>query len=675
MPDASRKKKSKSGESEDKDLQKKALNTEAEPEGPPEFKADEEEVDASDALPDKEDEQPKKEVPPDLVPIPKEDDEEAGEGDSDEQEQPDDQPAESEASEESREQQPAAEDAGEETDLSSISDSEDTPFDDEKTDQAIKDIVAKESDEVLAAQDAASAKGAPVPYRKRGGFWRSKWFRSIVILLVVAGIATAFTVPTSRYWILNTAGVRSSSSLMVVDSTTQLPLKGVDVSLGGKEARTDSDGNVLFTDLKLGPTQLTIRQVGFEQIERNVVIGWGSNPLGRFALNATGVQYVIEVRDYLSGQPLEGVEATNGRVTAVSDKDGKITLTLESTVVAEGSIALSKSGYRSEAISLNENPEKPTKATMVIDRKAVFVSRANGKYDLFKSDLDGKNREVLLAATGNENSNISLAVSPDGKKAAFISTRDGKRDSGGFLLSSLLLIDIENGKSTTIAEAAQIQLIDWSGSRVVFQLGSSDGDSEDRYAIVSYDYHSNTRLQLASANKLQAVLVARGSIFYAPAAGASEDGVGLFKVGIDGKNKEQIIDEEVASVLRSDHKTISVRTTDGSWIRYDLTNGGKTQISAPGSLASRLYIDNENRSKSLWISQGVLRLFDTATGMDTDIATMSGLTYPVQWVGASVAIFRVSNATETADYAVSLNGGQPHKIADVTPTYGFAQAQ
>jgi hypothetical protein len=89
------------------------------------------------------------------------------------------------------------------------------------------------------------------------------------------------------------------------------------------------------------------------------------------------------------------------------------------------------------------------------------------------------------------------------------------------------LIDIENGKSTTIAEAAQIQLIDWSGSRVVFQLGSSDGDSEDRYAIVSYDYHSNTRLQLASANKLQAVLGARGSIFYAPAAGASEDGVGL----------------------------------------------------------------------------------------------------------------------------------------------------
>src|SRR5690606_8611006 len=125
-------------------------------------------------------------------------------------------------------------------------------------------------------------------------------------------------------------------------------------------------------------------------------------------------------------------------------------------------------------ISLSEDPEKPTKATMVIDRKAVFVSRANGKYDLFKSDLDGQNREILLAATGNENSNISLVLSPDGKRAAFISTRDGKRDSGGFLLSSLVLIDVENGNTTTIAEAAQIQLVDWAGTRVVFQLGSSD---------------------------------------------------------------------------------------------------------------------------------------------------------------------------------------------------------
>lgn len=683
MPNAAKKKKErKPGEPNDEKNAQQHASDEIEPEGPPALKVVESESvalnkDEDGGEPhaiepqDKADgDEPKKEVPPDLVPVPKEDEEtEASNDASGGGETVDDQS-------EEPEEAAASTGAEESTDLQNVSDSEDTPFDDEKTDQAIRDIVAKEGDEVLAAQDAAAAaKDTVVVRRKSGGFWRNKWFRSIVLLLVLSGIAAACVVPTSRYWLLNTAGVRSSASLTVVDSTTRLPLKGVDVTLGGKEGRTDSKGEVSFTDLKLGRTRLTIKQVGFGQIQQHIVIGWGSNPLGRFALEATGVQYVIEVRDYLSGQPLEGVEATNGTVTAVSDKDGKITLTLESTVVAEGSIALSKAGYRSEAISLNEDPEKPTKATMVIDRKAVFVSRVNGKYDLFKSDLDGQNRELLLAATGNENSNISLAVSPDGKRAAFISTRSGKRDSGGFLLSSLALIDIENGKTTTIAEAAQIQLIDWIGSRIIFQLGSSDSSSEDRYAVVSYDYANNTRLQLVSANKLQTVLSARGLIFYAPAADASEDGVGLFKIGIDGKGKERVIDEEVVSVLRSDHKTLSIQTAGGSWIRYDLANGDKTQISMPGSLVSRLYIDNEGRSKSLWISQGVLRMLDVAAGKDTDVATMSGLTYPVQWVGASAAIFRVSNATETADYVVSLNGGEPRKITDVTPTYGFVQAQ
>lgn len=668
MPDPEKKNQDKQDEPDEKDVQRDALGNEIEP-GPPELEVGGPEPDAkdenapapSDEADDKEDSDEPKDVPPDLVPVPKEDDQ-----DEADEEKPDDKLED--------EDKPGPEKPEPETD-SDTDEAEDTPFDDEKTDKAIAEIVAKEGDDVLAAQDAAAAKGAVGRHRKRGSFWRNKWVRTVILFLLFGGLAAAAVVPTSRYWALNTAGVRSSSSLRVVDSTTQLPLKGVDVNLGGKEARTDSEGNVSFTNLRLGQTRLLIKQVGFEQIRRDIVIGWGSNPLGNFALKATGVQYVIEVKDYLSGKPLEGVEATNGEATAVSGKDGKITLTLENTVVAKGSIALSKAGYRSEAISLNEDPEKPTQATMVIDQKTVFVSRENGKYDLYKSDIDGQNREVLLAATGNENSNISLVVSPDGTRAAFVSTRGGKRDSSGFLLSSLVLVNIGNGSTTTIAEAAQIQLLDWVGSRLVFQLGSSDSGDENRYTVVSYDYGSNTRVQLAAANKLQAVVSVRGTVFYAPAAGSSDEGAGLFKIGADGKNKQQVFDEEVASVLRSDYGTLNVQTTDGTWIKYDIAAGSKTQVGTPDSLANRLYIDNEDRSKSLWISQSVLRLYDTAASKDTEVTTASGLVHPLRWAGKSAAIFRVSNASETADYAASLDGGTPRKIADVTPTYGFSQAQ
>lgn len=95
---------------------------------------------------------------------------------------------------------------------------ETTPFDDEKTDAVIDEIAAKESDEVLAAQDAAAASGAvKFEGKKRRNwfvrFWRNKWARSGVLFLLLVGAAGAMAMPSSRYAILNTAGVRSGSSV------------------------------------------------------------------------------------------------------------------------------------------------------------------------------------------------------------------------------------------------------------------------------------------------------------------------------------------------------------------------------------------------------------------------------------------------------------------------------
>lgn len=559
-------------------------------------------------------------------------------------------------------------------------DDETTPFDDEKTDQAIDEIVAKEGDDILAAQDAAAAKGK-VEYKAKGHglrrFFGNKWVRSILILILLGGVAALIAVPKTRYWILNTAGVRSSSSVVVVDSTTQLPLKGVEFSIGGHKTTTDSNGKAKLGGLRLGPAQLVVSQVGFEEVKRKITVGWGSNPFGTVRLQATGVRYVIEVRDYLSDKPVEGVEATDGSATAISGKDGKITLTLESPVVVKDGVSLSKAGYRLQKITLNDDPKKSTKATIVLARKAVFVSKASGKYDVYKSDIDGSNREVLLAATGNENSNISLAVSADGNRAAYVSTRDNKRDADGFLLSTLVLINVETGAKVTIAESSQIQLIDWIGTRLVYQLASLDGASSSRYTVSSYNYTDNTRLQLAAANKLGAVISAKGIVYYSVAADVSDSSVqtGLFRIGADGNGKQRVFEGELSTVLRSAYGSFSLQADDGTWYSYDLSNGSKSQVSSPANLSNRLYTDNADRTKSLWVSQGAIMSYDVASGKDTSVKTQSGLAYPVQWLSATDAIYRVSSGGETADYAVSLLGGSAHKVADVAATYGFAQAQ
>ncbi len=552
-----------------------------------------------------------------------------------------------------------------------------TSFDDEKTDEVIDEIIAKESDDLLTVQDQAAGKISVKPSNKHGTFGRflrSKGLRSFLLLLVLGGIAAVLIIPKTRYLALNTAGVRSSSSVVVVDSTTHLPLKGVHVKLAGQTADTNSDGKAAFDQLRLGPAALDISQVGFERVEKHVTIGWGSNPLGDFPLKATGAKYIVEVKDFLSGKPLTGVEATDGAVTAQSDKEGKITLSLRSAVVVKNGITLSKPGYRSDKITLNENPKKPTQAKLVLARKAVFVTRQSGKYDVYKSDADGKNREVLLPATGHENSNISLAVSPDGQRAALVSTRANKRDDSGFLLSSLVLINTDSGTTTTIAEAAQIQLIAWDGQRIVFQLSSSDAASSNRYTLSSYQYTNNARLKLAAANELNAVVSARGEIYYAIGSGSASE-VGMFRIKADGSGKERLVDEEITTVLRSGYDTLSLQTASGSWLSYDIPDAATNEIDAPSSLTSRLYLDNSVRNRSLWVSQGTLKSYDVGGRTDKDVTSQSGLTYPLGWLSDTVAVYRVSTGSETADYVVSVEGGEARKVADVAPTYGFAQVQ
>ncbi|HEX7963389.1 MAG TPA: hypothetical protein VF466_02255 [Candidatus Saccharimonadales bacterium] len=564
---------------------------------------------------------------------------------------------------------------------------EDSPLDDDRTDRAVDDIVAREGDELLAVQDAAAERASHAAPRR--GFWgtighgfalwlgtaKGRWLTFILLVLISGGVAA---VPEARYFALNTAGVRASASIPVVDDITQLPLKGVTVTVAGQSKETDAKGVARFTKLRLGKTDVTVSQPGFALIRRHAVLGWGSNPLDQVSLTATGARYAIVVQDYLSGKPLAGVLATAGDSTALSDDQGKIELTLENPSAAGLQVTLSKDGYRTEQTALKA-PNQTAAATLVTSRKAVFLSKASGVYDLYKSDIDGANKEVLLPGTGNENGNLTLVVSPDGSHAALVSTRDNQHDADGYLLSTLTMIDVEQGTASTLSHADQIQLIDWIGSRLVFEQVSSDPKTPpaSRSTVVSYDYVANSRVQLAAAPKLSGVFSAQGAMYYAIAADDNNGSLqpALYRINPDGTNRQNVYSHEVWSGLRTDYNTLALQTADG-WIGYNLKTGAAAAIAGPSSYTSRLYRDNADHSRSLWVNQGVLMLSDTVAGKDTPVQTQSGLTYPVQWLGDDAAIFRVVTSNETADYATALSAGAvPHKIADVANTYGFSSGQ
>jgi hypothetical protein len=560
---------------------------------------------------------------------------------------------------------------------------------DERTDRAVEDIVAHESDELLKAQDTAAANAPTVVVHRKRGFWRGighffglwfgtakgRWLTFIFLVLIGGSVAA---VPEARYWTLNTAGVRASASVGVVDEITQLPLKGVTVTLAGQTKQTGTDGTARFTRLRLGETRLGITQPGFASIYRRATMGWGSNPLGLVSLDATGARYTITVSDYITGKPLSGVLATAGDATAQSDDAGKIELTLEDATAAGLSVSLSRDGYRSAQVALKAAAQT-TAAQLLPARKTVYVSKASGKYDLYKSDLDGTNPELLLPGTGNENANISVVTSVDGAYAAVVSTRDDQRDADGFLLNTLTLVKVDGGTTVTLAHAAQIQLIDWVGSRLIFEQVSTDPKVPvtSRYSIISYDYQANSRVQLAAAPKLTGIFGAQGDVYYAIAAddnNTSSQKPGFYSIRPDGTGRHTAYDHEVWDGVRTDYNTLALQTADG-WVAYDLTSGDANAIDAPASYTSRLYRDNAEHTQSLWANQDALMLFDAKSGKDTSLQSQSGLSYPLQWVGDAV-VYRVVTGGESANYITALTpGATAHKILDVANTYGFSTGQ
>lgn len=573
--------------------------------------------------------------------------------------------------------------SGHKTQGSDVSKSDVTMLDDPKTDKAVEDIMAKESDDLLDASTSdvkpeMTSKG--LRHKVRHFFqrwWRNKWARWITITSVAAlgGIVSA--VPTLRYTVLNTVGVRSSASVVVLDSMTQLPLKNVDVSIGSSKARTDIKGVARLYDLPLGVHTFEVRRLAFASQSRQVTIGWGSNPLGVYKLQAVGTRYSFVITDFLSGRPIEGAEVESDQGNALADKNGNVLLSIDDTTVTSVRVRIQAEGYRSESATLDAATQTTFAQKLVPRQKTVFVSKQSGMYDVFSSDLDGKNKKLLLAGSGLESQNISLVVSPDSKYAMLVSQRENIRDNDGFNLYSLTFLSIDEGTATVVERAQQIQPIDWIGNRFVYRttVAGASAANAQRNRLISYNYETNARLQLATANQFNVALGAKGMIYFAASSTDPRASLGLFRIKPDGAGRERLSEKEVWTGVRLTRNSLSLQTPDG-WYVHTIGDKGIASASAPSTLINHQFRDDPEGTRTAWIDvrdgKGVV-LVSQNDGQSKILTSQSGATYPLRWAGPRAIVFRVVTAQESADYVVSPDGGDAMKISDVTPVYGFAQ--
>lgn len=571
-------------------------------------------------------------------------------------------------------------------------DNEEPIQDDETSDEpdledAVDDIVEKEGDTVLAAEDAELNKAFNDTEQKG---WKQKlshlfhqwWDNKRLRYASLAGMASLLVflvlLPPSRYFMLNTVGVRSKASMVIYDQSTRSPLKNATVTLGSVQARTNSDGKVELSKVRLGKQKLLVQKRAFADVSKSITVGWGSNPLGNFDIKPVGAQYTFYVTDWLSGKPVKGAEANSGEFDASADDEGTIVLTIDANDDEDLPVTIKADDYRTESIKLDLSTKKGVDVAMVAGRKAVFVSKQSGRYDLYKIDVDGKNEELVLAGKGTENENMTIVSHPKDEVTAFVSTRDNVRNKDGYLLSTLNIIDLEDNGAKSVAQSEDIRVIGWSSDRLIFvQIAAgASASNPKRQRLISYNYKTEEKTELHSSNYINDVILAGNTVYYAPGNYYNTTAAkNVYKQNVDGSNKSAILAKEAWNLFRTEYDQITLSVED-EWYGYAIgSDKAIRSSSAPSNVVNRQYISSIDAKQALWSEErdgkGTLLVYDVASEKDAVLKSQAGLQSPLRWLNNHTVIYRTQTPTESADYIMSTNGGAAKKIRDVTKTIGI----
>lgn len=555
---------------------------------------------------------------------------------------------------------------------------------DSDIDEAVDDIVREESDEAIADADAKiaalNAKKEKKSFKQKIQLIARKWWDNkpvrygtlagLFILLIVSVL-----LPTSRYAILNTFGVRVSSSMTIVDSQTRLPLRDIQVQLQDQVLRTDQEGNAQFDGLKLGDSQLMITKRGYAERNETIVLGWGSNPIGEQSLVATGEQFVFVLRDWKSNEPIRQAEAVAGENNARADDSGKITLTVGEEDIANVTVTINAENYRSEELVGAELDSSEREVLLIPAKKHAFVSNRDGQYDVYVIDADGENEQRLLEATGSERDIPAIQSHPTKNIAAVVSSRDGEENDDGFVLDGLFMLNLDDGNLEKVTRSEQLRIVGWSGDRLVFSQvveGTSRGNPE-RSKLFSYNIENNEKVELARANYFNDVELVGQDVYYAVSSFAvPQSQAKLYSVRVDGSETFTVLDRQVWNIYRSAYNTLLFNAADQKWFEQQ-GDSQPSEVNRQPAI-SRNFVDSPNGERTTWVEvrdgKGVLLQSTTETQNDSQVLSLAGMTDVLYWMNETTLIVRVISSSETADYLVYIDADQPkaEKLVDVTAT-------
>jgi len=341
----------------------------------------------------------------------------------------------------------------------------------------------------------------PKPTNKFARLWQAyKAKKKLSIpLTVVIVIILILAIPFSRYKILGLA-IKRQFAVVIVDSQTNKPVSDAEVTLAGHQAKTDNQGRATVT-AKVGSSKLLVTKKYYTDYSHSVLVALhkAANPL-QVKLQATGRQVPVKILNKITGKPVENATIGVAGTQAHTDKNGTVTIVLPADKSTLGA-TLTANGYNDAKATVQITDQQTTKNnfTIVPTGKLYFLSKATGTIDVVKTDLDGSNRQTVLAGTGNEDDqNTVLLATRDWKYLALLSRRDTTGNA------QLNLIDTSNDQLTNIDKGnATFGLSGWIDHSFVYTVNRNGLQVWQPKQVALKSFNADSK-QLSTIDETQA---------------------------------------------------------------------------------------------------------------------------------------------------------------------------
>lgn len=495
--------------------------------------------------------------------------------------------------------------------------------------------------------------------------WRqlSGWFRDRKLTWVICGVIVVLAglaaLPATRYALAGLV-IHRDITLQVVDAQTSQPVSGAEVTVQGVIVKTDTNGTVAFHHLKPGKTSVTVAKKYYQTASSAILIGLRTTQVPPIAFAATGRQVPIRVTNKITGAGLAGVTITAANTEAQTNDQGEAILVVDATATTVAA-KLDADSYNTAKVNITVSQQVTANSfTMTPAGSVYFLSKQSGTIDVVKTDLDGSNRSMVLAGTGNEEVNhTALLASHDWKFLVLLARRDGNR-------AALHLIGTSDNKQTQIdSNDATFQPIGWSGHNFVYSSRSNSvadwqpGQSQLKVfnadagtlTVIDQTQASGTGYADYIAEQFSAVYLLKDTIVYAKNwQGANQKLLaqkkpGLYTGTVDKPDKKLLksFDSSLLSVAQASPQQVYIQQTkaDGSSQMFTYENNA---VQPASNDAQRLfaayhpfYITSPDNSKVLWSephgNQYSFYLGSTSDATKQDVFGMLQPYTPYGWYG------------------------------------------